>query len=130
MERYPSESPTETAAVQTIETKVVPPQMGPIMQVSALEVICPGASSLTASGEGCRWQDKLCYGWFKKAPPAQKVRLWSTGPVRLLETFVVRMPDPPNAISVDLAFLLSSGQIEPEQIAALGTLTRKTWKMP
>jgi hypothetical protein len=42
----------------------------------------------------------------------------------------LQLPDPPNAISVDLARLLSSGQIEPEQIAALDTLTRKTWTIP
>lgn len=40
------------------------------------------------------------------------------------------LPDPPNAVSVDLARLLSSGQLQPEQLAQLDGLSRRTWTLP
>lgn len=39
----------------------------------------------------------------------------------------VHLPDPPNAVSADLARMVSSGELQPEQVMELDEATRKTW---
>lgn len=41
----------------------------------------------------------------------------------------LQLADPPNALSVDLAGLVSSGVVEPAQVAAMDELTRRTYQM-
>jgi hypothetical protein len=51
-------------------------------------------------------------------------------PLAVTKRQYLQLPDPANAISVDLARLISAGHVQPEQVAAMDEFTRKTWKMP
>jgi hypothetical protein len=41
----------------------------------------------------------------------------------------LQLADPPNALSVDLAGLVSSGVVEPAQVEAMDELTRRTYQL-